>query len=74
MCTPTGGLINPSMFPVPTADPAELETLAGQLRTAGTTVSGIGADIKSAWSGLSGCYTAPESGTLLAAVDSVATD
>ncbi|MFJ9557306.1 hypothetical protein ACIRPH_26150 [Nocardiopsis sp. NPDC101807] len=74
MCTPTGGLINPSMFPVPTADPAELETLAGQLRTAGTTVSGIGADIKSAWSDLSGCYTAPESGTLLAAVDSVATD
>ncbi|XKK42154.1 hypothetical protein HFP72_20135 [Nocardiopsis sp. ARC36] len=74
MCTPTGGLINPSMFPVPTADPAELETLAGQLRTAGTTVSGIGADIKSAWSDLSGCYTAPESETLLIAVDSVATD
>ncbi|MEE2036199.1 hypothetical protein Q8791_03055 [Nocardiopsis sp. CT-R113] len=74
MCTPNGGLINPAMFPVPTADPGELETLAGQLRTAGETVSGIGADIKSGWGGLSGNYTAPETETLLAAVDSVVTD
>lgn len=74
MCTPTGGLINPAAFPVPTASPATLERQARDLRADGVTVSGIGADIKSGWSGLSGIYTAPESETLFTAVDSVATD
>ncbi|MEV2275832.1 hypothetical protein AB0I72_09615 [Nocardiopsis sp. NPDC049922] len=74
MCTPTGGVINPSMFPIPTTDPDELEALAGALRTDGETVSDVGADIKSAWAGLTSCYSAPEAAELYAVVDPVATD
>ncbi|MEU1899070.1 hypothetical protein ABZ512_11870 [Nocardiopsis dassonvillei] len=74
MCTPTGGLINPRNFPVPTANPATLETQAGDLRREGANVAGIGGDIKSAWAGLSSCYSAPEAETLYAVVDPVATD
>ncbi|MFI6578827.1 hypothetical protein ACIBFB_23820 [Nocardiopsis sp. NPDC050513] len=74
MCTPTGGVINPGNFPVPTTDPDELETLAASLRTDGETVSGIGADIKSAWAGLTSCYSAPEAAELYAVVNPVATD
>jgi hypothetical protein len=74
MCTPTGGLINPAAFPVPTADPATLERQAGDLRRTGSTVAGLGSDIKGAWAGLSSCYSAPEAETLYAVVDPVATD
>jgi hypothetical protein len=74
MCTPTGGLINPRNFPVPTASPATLERQAGDLRREGANVAGIGGDIKSAWAGLSSCYSAPEAETLYAVVDPVATD
>ncbi len=74
MCTPAGGLINPGAFPVPTASPATLERQAGDLRREGAAVAGIGGDIKSAWAGLSSCYSAPEAETLYAVVDPVATD
>ncbi|WDZ93788.1 DNA/RNA non-specific endonuclease [Nocardiopsis sp. HUAS JQ3] len=74
MCTPTGGLINPAAFPIPTASPATLERQAGDLRREGANVAGIGGDIKSAWAGLSSCYSAPEAETLYAVVDPVATD
>ncbi|WP_235432168.1 hypothetical protein [Nocardiopsis sp. RV163] len=74
MCTPTGGLINPAAFPVPTAGPATLERQARDLRREGANVAGIGGDIKSAWAGLSSCYSAPEAETLYAVVDPVATD
>lgn len=74
MCTPTGGLINPATFPIPTAVPATLERQARELRQEGANVAGIGGDIKSAWAGLSSCYSAPEAETLYAVVDPVATD
>ncbi len=74
MCTPTGGLINPANFPIPTASPATLERQARDLRREGETVAGLGSDIKSAWAGLTSCYSAPEADTLYSVVDPVATD
>ncbi|WP_227014623.1 MULTISPECIES: DNA/RNA non-specific endonuclease [Nocardiopsis] len=74
MCTPTGGLINPANFPVPTASPGTLEMHARALRRKGSTVSGLGSDIKSDWAGLTSCYSAPEAETLYAVVDPVAAD
>ncbi|WP_435109513.1 hypothetical protein [Nocardiopsis synnemataformans] len=74
MCVPTGGVIDPRNFPVPTASPATLERQARDLRREGSNVAGIGGDIKSAWEGLSSCYFAPEAETLYAVVNPVATD
>ncbi|WP_304452820.1 DNA/RNA non-specific endonuclease [Nocardiopsis sp. YSL2] len=67
------GAINPSQIPVPRIDADELEGLGQSIRTAGAGIAESGGDIVSAWGGLSGIYEAPESETLLAAVNPVGT-
>ncbi|WP_017599160.1 YwqJ-related putative deaminase [Nocardiopsis lucentensis] len=75
MCTPNpGGAVNPEAWPIPKVSPSALEGLASRLRSHGSELAGVGQDIKSQWAGLSSCYAAPESETLFAVLDPVATD
>ena len=67
------GAIDPSQIPVPRVDADALEGLGQDIRTAGSGIAESGGDIVSAWGGLSGIYEAPESETLLAAVNPVGT-
>ncbi|GAA1456209.1 hypothetical protein NE857_06735 [Nocardiopsis exhalans] len=62
------GIIDPSVFPVPTLDHVEFHNQAHALRLAGEAVAQTGDDIVASWGGLSTCYTAPESETLLSAL------
>lgn len=68
------GIIDPSTFPVPTADQVYIGDLASDLRKAGEDMAQTGDDVVSTWGGLAGCYTAPESDTLFSALDPVSSD
>ncbi|GAA1469748.1 hypothetical protein NE857_29800 [Nocardiopsis exhalans] len=66
--------ISPLTFPVPSVSPEYLNSAAAALRRQGESISQTGGSITAAWAGLSECYTAPESETLLQVLDPVATD
>ncbi|MBR8744833.1 hypothetical protein [Nocardiopsis sp. MG754419] len=68
------GIIDPSVFPIPTADHVHLADLALDLRQAGAAMAQTGEDTIASWGGLAGCYTAPESEVLLGALDPIAGD
>lgn len=65
---------DPSSFFVPDTDPDRLEYTAGDLTGDGADITESAGDIHTAWGGLASCYSAPESGVLFAAVDSVPDD
>ncbi|MFD6095995.1 hypothetical protein ACFVWN_16140 [Nocardiopsis flavescens] len=65
---------DPSSFFVPGTDPDRLEYTAGDLRGDGADIAESAGDIHAAWGGLASCYSAPESGVLFSAVDSVPDD
>ncbi|KOX13962.1 DNA/RNA non-specific endonuclease [Nocardiopsis sp. NRRL B-16309] len=67
------GAINPSQIPVPRIDADELDGLGQSIKAAGAGIAESAGDIVSSWGGLSGIYEAPESETLLAAVNPVGT-
>ncbi|KII00506.1 hypothetical protein LP52_01420 [Streptomonospora alba] len=64
-------LIDPSSIVVPEVDASALEAAAADIRKQGGRIAGSGQDIKSAWSELDSCYSAPEAETLLSAMDPV---
>lgn len=68
------GGVSPSMIPIPKIDPDELETAASALRTAGENIEETAGDIKASWGALTPVYEAPESETLLSALDPVTVD
>ena len=68
------GGVSPSMIPIPKIDPDELETAASALRTAGENIEETAGDIKASWGALTPVYKAPESETLLGALDPVTVD
>ena len=72
--TDAEGKISPATFPVPTASPDFISTMAGNLRSSGEAISDSGADIKSSWGGLTSCYEAPHQEELYEVLDPVASD
>lgn len=75
VCTVDDGLINPAALPAKAADldTNKITGAADDLRTMGTTVDSTADEIKSIWSGLGGCYQAPEQATVYALMDRPAT-
>ncbi|MFW6640710.1 hypothetical protein ACOALZ_11805 [Nocardiopsis algeriensis] len=67
-------LINPRNFPVPQTLTYSLDSQAGTFKDNGADLADKGNDIKSAWGGLQGIYSAPEAETLFSVLDPVATD
>ncbi|GAA1774959.1 hypothetical protein [Streptomonospora arabica] len=65
--------IDPSAITIPPVKVEDLEEAARAVKGDGQDVSDIGNDIKSAWGGLQGIYSAPEDETLFSAIDPVAT-
>ena len=63
-----------SQIPGATLDPDAVETAATDLKTQAGLVRDAGTDVKVTWQGLTYAYTAPESESLLAVMDPVATD
>ncbi|HIY41502.1 MAG TPA: DNA/RNA non-specific endonuclease, partial [Candidatus Nocardiopsis merdipullorum] len=72
--TDAEGKISPATFPVPTASPDFISTMAENLRSSGEAISDSGADIKSSWGGLTSCYEAPHQEELYEVLDPVASD
>ena len=65
--------INTSGLPGKGLAPEAVETAAADLLAQAATVRDQGADVKSTWQGLGAYYKAPESETLVAVMDPVAT-
>ncbi|WAE74282.1 hypothetical protein OUQ99_03940 [Streptomonospora nanhaiensis] len=74
MLTDGDDKISPATFPVPTASPGYIETLAAALRTAGQSVADTGNDIDSSWGALTSSYKAPEADELYTVLGPVARD
>lgn len=68
------GAIEPSQILIPQIDADALDEFARDLRRAGKNIGTDGNDIVADWGGLADAYVAPESETMLSAVDRVATD
>ncbi|MGW8436608.1 DNA/RNA non-specific endonuclease [Nocardiopsis sp. NPDC055879] len=68
------GAIEPSQILIPQIDADALDEYARDLRRAGKNIGTDGNDIVADWGGLGDAYVAPESETMLSAVDRVATD
>ncbi|GAB3438040.1 hypothetical protein GCM10027570_00840 [Streptomonospora sediminis] len=65
--------IDPGAITIPQVRIELLEEAAKAIKDDGQDVSDVGNDIKSAWGGLAGVYSAPEDETLFSAIDPVAT-
>jgi hypothetical protein len=65
--------INAEGLPGANLDPDAVEAAAADLLTQATSIRDQGADVKSTWQGLGAYYKAPESETLVAVMDPVAT-
>ncbi|MET0143718.1 MAG: hypothetical protein ABW328_02895, partial [Ilumatobacteraceae bacterium] len=65
--------INADGLPGENLDPDAVEAAAADLLTQATSIRDQGADVKSTWQGLGAYYKAPESETLVAVMDPVAT-
>ncbi|MEV7934454.1 DNA/RNA non-specific endonuclease [Curtobacterium sp. NPDC089185] len=68
------GLIDPDAIPGANIKPEQVDAAGTAFATAGTDVQTRGSEVKTAWAGLGGSYTTPDSAELLAVMDGVETD
>ncbi|MET3638328.1 RNase A-like domain-containing protein [Curtobacterium oceanosedimentum] len=68
------GLIDPDAIPGANIKPEQVDAAGTAFATAGTDVQTRGAEVKTAWAGLGGSYTTPDSAELLTVMDGVETD
>lgn len=68
------GLIDPDAIPGANIKPEQVDAAGNAFATAGTDVQTRGAEVKTAWAGLGGSYTTPDSAELLTVMDGVETD